>query len=229
MKPIIGVLSYPYYDKDNTGVIEVNTKVVNFINELGGIPISILPVNRDDFYIKNKNLLNNLSKEELIKLRTVLGMCDGIIKPGSYHFFPFQIDTYKYVLERDVPYLGICQGLQLMSRCINPTLSMEKNNSTINHKNGCHKINIHEETLLYKILGKKVTTVRSFHNYHVPHANGFVISATSQDGYIEAMEHKNSSYNIGLQWHPEGDMNGIDSIKIFESFIEASKVYKKTK
>jgi len=231
MKPIIGVVSYPFYDRDGTGIFQINTNVVSWINKMGASPICILPTNVDDFYNKDKRLLNELDKESLIKLRNVLNMCDGIIKPGSYHFYPFQIESYRYTLETKTPYLGICQGLQLMSRTIDKDLPMESNKINTFHSNGYHDVYINRDTKLHDIIGEDEITVRSFHNYHVPKVNNdYLISAVSKyDGYIEAIEHKELPYNIGVQWHPEGEFACKDSERLFESFIEASNKYMKTK
>ncbi len=220
MKPIIGIISYPYIDKDGSHTFQSNYKIVNIINEMGGVPIFILPSNSDDFF--NRLMLNNPSKEDLIALRRVLNMCNGIIRPGGYYFFPFQIETYKYTLEKDIPYLGICNGMQLMHRTINKEQLIE-NESEIDHRRSYHEIDIENNTLLYKILGKKHTIVRSFHNYHIPNSNGFIVNSRSKDGYIEGIE-KDLTYNMGIQWHPEEDMNNPDSIKIFETFIYKSKM-----
>lgn len=227
MNPIIGVISYPYYDKDGTEIFQVSKKVIDFINKLGGIPISILPPNLDDFYRKDKINLNTLSKEELIKLRELLRICDGIIKPGSYYFFTFQEEAYKYILDYSVPYLGICNGLQLMSRVTNSNLKMELNESDVEHKDSYHEVEIIRGSKLHKIIGKDNIIVRSFHNYHIPYTTRFNVNARSKDGYIEGIE--SDSFNIGVQWHPEYDLNDENSIRLFESFINASKVYKKVK
>ena len=49
-------------------------------------------------YEEHKRNLKDLNKEELLDLKRILSMCDGIIKPGSYYFFPFQKEIYKYTL-----------------------------------------------------------------------------------------------------------------------------------
>ena len=58
MKPIIGVISYPYYDKDNTMVFETSEKVVKWVNEVGGISICIVPSNNDNYYEEHKRKRN---------------------------------------------------------------------------------------------------------------------------------------------------------------------------
>ena len=69
--------------------------------------------------------------------------------------------------------------------------------------------------------------VNSFHNYHVSENHIYKISAYSEDGLIEAMEFPSTTFNIGVQWHPEisYDFDG-DSRKIIDYFIkEAEKMH----
>ena len=78
-----------------------------------------------------------------------------------------------------------------------------------------------------KIIGKDKIVVRSFHNYHVPSTTHFLVNARSSDGYIEGMENTDSLFNLVVQWHPEANLHDEDSVKLFESFIDAAKVYVK--
>lgn len=228
MKPIIGIVSYPYYDKDNTPIFQVGTKIVNFINLSHGIPFIIPATNIDNFYRKDKINLKSLTKEELIDLKEALSICDGIIKPGSYFFFPFQTEICKYALEKDIPYLGICNGMQLMYKTVNKNARMLPNeNST--HNDSYHEVKIYNNTLLHEILGKNRILVRSFHKYHIPSNDNFKINAVSDDGIIEGIEYPLNTYNLSVQWHPEYDLDDENSKKIFESFIESSKKHIKRK
>ena len=48
-----------------------------------------------------------------------------------------------------------------------------------------------------------------------------IISATANDGVIEAIEHKNHPYMIGVQWHPEYQLSSLDN-NLFAEFIKIS-------
>lgn len=43
-----------------------------------------------------------------------------------------------------------------------------------------------------------------------------VVSGKSEDGVIEAIEMKNRSFVIAVQWHPE---QNLSDLRIFEAFI----------
>ena len=63
--------------------------------------------------------------------------------------------------------------------------------------------------------------VNSFHHQAIKKiAKGFIISAVSEDGVIEAIEHKEHPYFIGVQFHPEYMFEREPFIKLFRSFVE---------
>ena len=54
MKPIIGIVEWPYVDKDGDLIYEVVNPIVEKISKYGGIPIGIFPTQVEDF--QNKKL-----------------------------------------------------------------------------------------------------------------------------------------------------------------------------
>lgn len=52
MKPVIGIVSTPYLDKDGDKMFCVDYNVYNLIVKSGGIPLTIMPTNIDDIYNK---------------------------------------------------------------------------------------------------------------------------------------------------------------------------------
>ena len=83
---------------------------------------------------------------------------------------------------------------------------------------------IKKDSTLYKILGKEELMVNSFHNYHVSIDNQYIVTANSEDGYIEGIELPNKKFHMGIQWHPEISYEfDEDSKKIINYFIEVCK------
>jgi putative glutamine amidotransferase len=113
---------------------------------------------------------------------------------------------YDFCLKKDIPYLGICLGFQVMT---------DKIEIVDNHYNKYHKIYINKDSKLYKIYNKELLFVNSRHHYRVVKTNNF-ISAKSIDGVIEAIEVLNKKFIVGVQWHPE-DLN--DEL-LFNEFIK---------
>lgn len=237
MKPIIGIVSTPYPDKDNDKMFCIDYNVYNWIVKSGGTPLAIMPTNLDEMFEKTYRELNNLSEIEMNELIRTLDMCDGIVKPGGLSIHPYHKFIYNYTVERNIPYLGICNGMQLMVKTYDNDEELQQINTEINHRSpdlNAHKIIINNSSLLYEILCKDYTFVNSKHRYAVANLQKLYVSACATDGTIEAVENERCNFNLGVQWHPElFDFNHDDSINLFGSFIEAStahdfqKVYRK--
>lgn len=232
MKPIIGVISSPDYDIDKDKHFLTRIEIVKWISKCGGIPISILPTKVCDYFDKDSRN-KKITIEELNDLKQVLLMCDGFIKPGGRNIIDYHKYIYNYTVENDIPYLGICIGLQTMAIASEKSVKLVDNTSEINHKTKnleAHEVIINENTKLREILGKNSLIVNSRHRKHIEGINNLIVSAKSLDNQIEALEHPNCRYNIGLQWHPESyEFNNQDSKNIFDSFIDSSIQYQKVK
>ena len=176
---------------------KVNKSIFNMIKMFNNIPILILPT--DD-------------------IESVLDICDGIILPGGSDINNYDIKIVKYCIKKDIPILGICLGMQVMGSIDNDNLVLNK----VNHLNVTHKINTKKGTIIGDLIGDSY--VNSRHNYHITDNGKYVVSAYSNEGYIEAIEYKNNRFNVGVQWHPE-DMIMYDEkqYKLIERFMNEIK------
>lgn len=114
---------------------------------------------------------------------------------------------------KNKPIIGICGGMQTL----NVYFGGDLNQNILNHKlsdGSKHSIDIREKSFLKSVFKNSNTKVNSYHRQCVRKlAPVFKVTATSDDGIIEAIEYKNI---IGVQWHPEvlNDMN------FFRTFIK---------
>lgn len=229
MKPVIGIVEWPYLDKDQDKIYEILTPVVEWVVRSGGRPIGIFPTQIDNFIEKRIPELKSMSGVELKELKETLMMCDGIIKPGANKIYPHESKIYEIACKENMPFLGICQGMQVMRNHGVDYIPNIKNADS--HKKGedyVHSVEIDPKSRLHSIFGKNEILVNSKHSYHIPDAGNKTPVAYSKDGVIEALEDRDKLFNIGVQWHPEL-LDDDNTLNLFGEFVESAKVYRRKK
>ena len=229
-KPVVGIVGLPCLDMNENKIYGVPVVIVDWILRLGGKPKVIFPAQIEDYVNKRISELNKPTIEELEKLKKWVLECDGIIKPGCRRVYPYDNEIYSVVSDNDIPYLGICGGMQLMRNHKTEYLANKKNESIINHYSSdtyAHSINLVPGSKLQSILDTNVILVNSKHSYHIPDSGLKNVGAYADDGIIEALEDPKKTFNIGVQWHPELLQDDPFSIRLFDAFIYNTKKYQK--
>lgn len=142
-------------------------------------------------------------------------VCSGFIMQGGDDIDDNDLIIINKLKEHNIPLLGICLGMQEMGYYQDNLYDID------GHKNGGnHLVYIKKDSLLYKIIKKDIIMVNSRHKSCLKATNIFV-SGMSSDGVIEAIEDKNMTFFLGVQWHPENMfLYDEDAKKIFKYFIE---------
>ena len=120
----------------------------------------------------------------------------------------FEINLITYAKRLKLPLLGICRGMQIMSKASNVKLKKNSNHVKTRHK-------------IFGIINREVN---SFHNYSIEKCpQDFKITSRSDDLEIESICHIFLPWE-GWMWHPERekifDRNDISRFKkIFKKNI----------
>lgn len=141
----------------------------------------------------------------------------------------FEWDITLQAIQKQLPILGICGGMQLLNVISGGNLIQHIPDAIDNHIGHeakpydatSHSISIKEDSKLYVLSDHKNSNrVNSSHHQAVGKVgNNMKISATASDGVIEAIESSDESYMIGVQWHPEYQLTNLDK-NLFRDFIE---------
>jgi putative glutamine amidotransferase len=125
----------------------------------------------------------------------------------------FEFDVVARALERDLPILGICRGMQIMNVFLGGTLIPDLEGAGyVSHfvSNGTehrHAVQPVPGSLLDAIVGPGPHTVNSIHHQAIDRlGRGLWVSARSPDGVIEAAEwilKDRMPFLLLVQWHPE--------------------------
>ena len=131
----------------------------------------------------------------------------------------------RMAYNRQVPILGICRGIQMMTCALGGKVFQDLNSQyadapLIKHSQdlpreyASHTVEIEEGSLLHKIMGCTRLSVNSFHHQAVRDTGSrLTVSARSADGVIEAVESTEHKSLLGVQWHPECfTLHGDDSM-----------------
>ncbi|MFZ6654503.1 gamma-glutamyl-gamma-aminobutyrate hydrolase family protein [Undibacterium sp. TJN19] len=144
----------------------------------------------------------------------------------------FELALLRGALARDMPVLGICGGMQLIAVEMGAQLFQHLPadvDSHIEHKQNmpcdlpAHRIRLMPDSRLHKMLGVDECMVNSLHHQAVISGNHQLrVGAVADDGVIEAIEAINHTFCVGVQWHPEYQVNAAER-SLFAELVRAAK------
>ena len=213
MKKRVGLILRPDQNQTDKNIFEIYDDFRKIIIENNCIPLAIVPNTLD--------INQELNFDDKIELINELNRCDGIICQGGDDFYNYDKFIVEYAIKKNIPILGICLGMQLMASIKENNLDCIQNNKIMYHKNNRHYVNLNKNSKLYKILGEERFEVNSFHKEYITSSGIYNISAYSDDKLIEGIEYNLNDFNIGVQWHPERDMNKGYNQKLFLAFFNS--------
>jgi putative glutamine amidotransferase len=238
--PFIGITTGHTISKEGV-TLTSNPKAYSLaINEAGAIPV-LIPLGISLGNIKQ--LLNHLDG--------VLFSGGGDIETARYkgeehpdvygvdlERDELEIQLFKAVLAEEIPFMGICRGLQLINVGLGGTLYShisDQHPNAIEHHcpsgnavgNCVHEVRLIEDCMLFDIIGKSCIKVNSYHHQGVRYVSP-LINATGHatDGLVEVLEFSEYPFGIAVQWHPEKMRDDPSSQALFEAFSEAAANYK---
>ncbi len=233
MLPIIGI-TCSLREKGSSAIHELPDRYVQGVWRAGGVPV-LLPAFDPDGVTELARGLDGL---------IISGGRD--IPPDFYGEEPhpatdtdegmrrrvlFEIALVKAMVKANKPTLGICYGCQLLNVAFGGTLYQDipsQLNTPVIHKLpdrlgfAEHFVQMDADSRLACLLASTCFFVKSSHHQAVRVVGeGLRVFATAPDGVVEGLEAKDGSFVIGVQWHPEEQLDDEISRRLFESFVKA--------
>jgi len=187
-------------------------------------------------------------------METILASLQGLILSGGPDIHPrrygeepfaglgevddaldqMEILAAQLSVEKNLPVLGICRGIQVLNVALGGTLYQDiasqvpdsichtpRTDKTV----ATHTVRIEAGSRLQKLIGRRDIWVNGKHHQAVKElAPGLAVAARAKDGVVEAVEHPRRLFTLGVQWHPEGTWRDDScSRKIFSAFVQAAR------
>jgi putative glutamine amidotransferase len=128
-------------------------------------------------------------------------------------------------MERDLPTLGICRGMQLLT--VTHGGQLEQHLPAVVHHDrhrpapgvyGEHPVRLAAGSQVHRALGESAV-VKSYHHQGVADAGSLDVTGWADDDTIEVVEVPGKRFAIGVLWHPEAG----DDPALFEALVAAAR------
>jgi putative glutamine amidotransferase len=132
----------------------------------------------------------------------------------------------RAAIDADLPVLGICRGMQLMTVVYGGRLHQhlpeifghDNHRPTSGPKYGEHLVRLSPGSACHRILGD-ACAVNSFHHQGVQDPGRLRASGwCPEDALVEAVEDPDRTFVVGVQWHPED----TSDLRLFAALVEAA-------
>lgn len=237
-RPVIGIVCHSLAEgATRPAALAVGRKYADVLRSVGAVPwlIALAPDDADTF-------------------AEVMARLDGLFLAGGTDVDPARYgeprhpkcgatdpdrDATEFALlrmavERTMPVLAVCRGLQVMNAAFGGTLYQDiaaQVPAALNHEGSdtaraaiSHEVTVASGSRLAEILGESYVGVNSLHHQAIKHlAPTLRATAFAPDGIIEGVE-GTGSFLVGVQWHPE-ELAGTrpEMRRLFAAFVEAAQ------
>jgi putative glutamine amidotransferase len=136
-----------------------------------------------------------------------------------------EVPLMRAALDRDLPLLGICRGMQVLSVVSGGSLEQHLPD-VVGHEGhrpepgiyGSHGVRLAPGSLAHRLLGDEVS-VPSYHHQGLASAGSLTVTGWADDASPEVVEDPTRRFALGVLWHPEAS----DDLRLFEALVGAAR------
>jgi putative glutamine amidotransferase len=185
--------------------------------------------------------------ESLKHVAELVADCDGVLIQGGGDVDPLrygesqrsdsvygivaahddlEISIVLEAVRQDKPLLAICRGIQILNVALGGTLHQDLEDVLADresHWDTYHQISLEPNSRIAVAMG--TTSPQRSHSFHHQAlktvAPDLQVVGQAPDGVIEAVEHRNSRWIVGVQWHPEDDAeHSVSQQRLFDALVD---------
>ena len=227
MRPVIGITSY--VEQARWGVWDVPAVVLPFryverVEAAGATAVVLPPGAAGDGAV-------------LDRLDAVIFAGGADLDPSLYGAQPqaettglrperdaAEVPLMRAALDRDLPTLGICRGMQVLSVVCGGSL-VQHLPEIVGHEGhrpspgvyGLHAVRLEPGSRAAAILGDRVS-VPSYHHQGLDSPGFLTVTGWADDETPEVVEHPDRRFAMGVLWHPEAG----DDLRLFTALVAAA-------
>ncbi|GIF02880.1 gamma-glutamyl-gamma-aminobutyrate hydrolase family protein [Actinoplanes siamensis] len=226
MRPIIGITTYvmpaTWGGWNDLPTVLVPRDYAEAVTLAGGRAVLLPPDDRD---------------------ADVLRMLDGLLLSGGPDISPrwygqepgrhtvthperdeAELLLLEAALDRDLPVLGVCRGMQLLVAAHGGTLHQHLPD-VLGHERHRVAPAVYSEHDAVFVPGSRIAglmggdvTINCFHHQGVADAGKLTVTGRAEDGLPEAVEDPDRRFLLGVQWHPEVSRD----VRLFGALVQAA-------
>jgi putative glutamine amidotransferase len=143
----------------------------------------------------------------------------------------FELALARRALERELPLLGICRGMQVMNVARGGTLIQhlpddfghdDHRRALGTFDNADHEVRLADGSLARRVAGEAIHSTKSHHHQGVDRiGEGLEVTGWATiDDLPETLEDRSCGFALGVQWHPEVDQ----ASGVIAALVEAARV-----
>jgi putative glutamine amidotransferase len=126
----------------------------------------------------------------------------------------YELALVRGALEREMPILGICRGMQVLNVAYGGTIEQHLpdvlGHEEHRHTPGVfadHEVRLDPDSLAARAAGSEWTPVKSHHHQGIKEVgSGLQVTGwATEDDAVEALEDPSCPFVLGVLWHPEED------------------------
>jgi putative glutamine amidotransferase len=210
--------------------LSLATRYANAILKAGGVPFALVPVGGPHDIERMLEHVDGLllsGGDDFDTARMGHGPTHREAVPVPAQKQDWDFALARLALERGLPVLGICYGMQLLGLAEGGRMLQhlpEDRPGCQEHRNKVvHTVALEPGSRLVQIAGERSLDVVSSHHQALASVGPrWKVSARDSEGLIEGIEREAHPFAFGVQWHPELAPEGSAHDRLFRGLVNAA-------